>query len=118
MRVRSKVWLEKDGRLCFGAGKAGILRAVEETGSLSEAARKLEMSYRHAWTSIRAAEERLGRPLLVRRRGGKEKGGASLTGYAKELLRRFEKVDRDVRAFAARRYRETFARKRARRKRS
>lgn len=108
MKVRSKIWLEADGRLCFGTGKAKILRAVEETGSLSQAARRLDMSYRRAWSSVRAVEERLGRPLLVRRRGGREKGGACLTQYAQDLLAWFEDLDKDVRGFADRRFRDTF----------
>jgi len=99
MQVKSKIWLEKDGELCFGAGRARLLRNVEMTGSLSQAAQALGMSYRHAWSQVRSAEERLGEPLLVRQRGGKARGGSVLTEKAKELLVRFEKLDREVREF-------------------
>jgi len=110
MRVRSKVWLEKDGKLSFGAGKAAILEAVERTGSLSAAARELNMSYRHAWSAIRAAETRLGRRLLVVRRGGARRGGAALTPYAKELVREFGRMEEQVKAFADGRFRRIFGR--------
>ena len=108
MNVRSKVWLEKDGRLVFGTGKAGILRAVAETGSLNGAARQLNMSYRHVWSGIRAAEQRLGFPLLTRRKGGKRGGGAVLTEYAGDLLRQFEELEKDVKSFANRRFKDLF----------
>jgi molybdate transport system regulatory protein len=110
MQIRSKVWLEKDGRLCFGAGRARILRAVERTGSLNGAAADLNMSYRHAWSSIRTAEERLGRALLLRRRGGKRGGGAVLTAYAKRLLNRFEALDARIEEEADRGFKKAFRR--------
>ena len=83
MQVKSKVWLEKNGKLCFGIGRARLLRAVEETGSLNRAAHTLGMSYRHAWSQIKSAEENLGETLLVRSRGGKNRGGAVLTKRAR-----------------------------------
>jgi len=108
MKVKCKVWLEQDGKLCFGSGRARILRAVAETGSLNRAAAALGMSYRHAWSQIRAAEQRVGRPLLKRRRGGRERGGAELTDYAKEVMQRFEKMERKVRACVDRYFGEAF----------
>ena len=108
MKVKCKVWLERDGDLCFGSGRARILRAVGETGSLNKAASALGISYRHAWSQIRAAEQRLGRPLLTRRRGGRERGGAELTDYAKEVMRRFEKMERDVRNHVDRCFQDEF----------
>lgn len=110
MHVRSKVWLEEDGALCFGAGKARILKAVEKTGSLSQAARRLGMSYRHAWSAIRAAEQRIGEPLLIRRRGGNERGGAELTDYAKDLLARYRRMDVEIREFVGESYARVFGR--------
>jgi len=108
MNVRTKAWLARKGGLCFGTGRAAILRAVQRTGSLSGAARELQMSYRHAWSSIRVAEQRLGRRLLVRRRGGPARGGAALTPCALRLLGRFERLDRDIRDFADQRFAALF----------
>jgi len=106
MQVKSKIWLEQGGELCFGAGRARILRAVEKTGSLSRAAKALGLSYRHAWSQIRAAEQRLRRPLLVRTRGGTKRGGAELTPYARELMQTFEEMEGDVSRFADRCFRK------------
>jgi molybdate transport system regulatory protein len=72
---------------------------VEQTGSLSQAARLLGLSYRHAWSQVKTAEERLGAALLVRNRGGHRRGGAVLTDKARGLLERFEALEHDVRAF-------------------
>ena len=92
MKIKSKVWLEINGNLVFGSGKLLILKAVHETGSINKAAEKLGMSYRHAWSYIQTAEQRLGKPLLIKTRGGKDGGGAELTEYAKELIKKFESI--------------------------
>jgi len=113
VKVKSKVWFEKGGELCFGTGKARMLRAVERAGSLNKAAQRLGMSYRHVWSSVRAAEERLGKPLLIRRKGGRTRGGAVLTDYAKELMRDFATIETDTEAVANRRFGELFGRKRS-----
>ena len=99
MKIKAKVWLEKEGELVFGTGKYNILKAVSQTKSINQAAKKLKMSYRHAWSYIHSAEKRLGKLLLIKVRGGKEGGGAVLTDYAKELLEKFEKVEKESHSF-------------------
>jgi len=104
MRIRSKVWLEKDGKLLFGRGVASILKAVEREGSLNKAAHRLNMPYRRAWSLIRAVEEHVDQPLLKKTRGGKGGGGASLTPWAKNLLEGFDRIDIEVNQYARERF--------------
>jgi molybdate transport system regulatory protein len=108
MHIKSKVWLEKDGELVFGTGKLRILKAISETGSINQAAKKLNMSYRHAWSYIRSAEKRVGQPLLVKIKGGKTGGGAVLTDYAENLIEKFDKLEEEVKDFTNKRYRKIF----------
>lgn len=108
MQVRSKVWLEKDRALVFGVGKSSILRAVQETGSINQAAKAMKMSFRHAWSYIHSAERRLGNSLLVKTKGGRKGGGASLTAYAIDLLDKFEKLEQEVEKFTNQRFKEIF----------
>lgn len=108
IKVKSKIWLEKDGQLVFGTGKALILKAIRDTGSINRAAKTMNMSFRHAWSYIRSAEKRLGTPLLIKVKGGKAGGGAVLTDYAKELLTKFEKLEQEVNTCADRQYKRFF----------
>lgn len=108
MKVRSKAWIEKGGKLAFGAGKCLILKEIARTGSINKAAKNLDMSYRHAWSYISSAEKRLGEPLLVKVKGGEKGGGAILTDYAKNLLEKFGRLEDDVRVFTNKRYEEIF----------
>lgn len=110
MEVKSKVWLENGGKLAFGIGKCRILKEIARTGSINKAAKNLDMSYRHAWSYISSSEKRLGKPILVKAKGGERGGGTILTEYAKDLLEKFEKLEEDTRKFANKRFGEIFLR--------
>ncbi len=91
-KVRSKVWIEDSaGHVIFGFGRYKMLDAVERLGSLQAAAKELEMSYRAIWCRIKASEERMGRPLLVR-----NSRGSDLTPQAKSLMKQFLRLQRLV----------------------
>ena len=79
LRIKSKVWLEANGRMIFSDGRLQLLEAVAELGSLRQAARKLGMSYRAAWGLLKVTERALGAPLLEVTIGGRAGGGAALT---------------------------------------
>lgn len=108
MEVKSKVWLEEKGELVFGVGKTTILKSIEETGSINKAAKKMNMSYRRAWSYVVSIEKRIGQPLLIRVKGGKDGGGAVLTKYAKDLLNKFENMEKEVEEFVNERYKTIF----------
>ena len=82
----------------FGEGKWQLLNAVKDHGSISKAATALGRSYRKAWGDIKRAEEALGKPLIVRVRGGSEGGQSLLTDYCEELLKAWAKYRTQVHA--------------------
>jgi molybdate transport system regulatory protein len=96
MKIRHKIWLERNGEVIFGKGREALLHAIEEHHSLYGAAKKLNMSYRAAWGRLNASEARLGVKLACSDGQGK---GLHLTPEAKDLLEKFEKLEHDVEAF-------------------
>lgn len=70
----------------FGPGKARLLEAIDATGSISEAARTMAMSYRRAWLLVDSTNKLFGRPVVAAAQGGKQGGGASLTPFGRELI--------------------------------
>jgi molybdate transport system regulatory protein len=87
-RIRSKIWVENpDGKVVFGLGRYRILESVQRLGSLQAAAQELKMSYRAIWMRIRATEERLGKPLLIR-----DPHGSRLTPLGETLLKQFQRL--------------------------
>ncbi len=79
LRIRSKVWLEVDGKPFLGDGRHRLLAAIQRNGSISSAARELNLSYRKVWSQLQAMEETAPFSLLERRVGGKDGGATHLT---------------------------------------
>ena len=89
---RSNVWLEVDGKVAFSRWRAELLLAVERTGSISGAAKEMNIQYRLAWQRINEMEKRLNVSLVEPRVGGKGGGGSELTPLAFQLIERFGKM--------------------------
>lgn len=73
----------------MGPGKADLLEAILETGSISAAGRKLNMSYRRAWLLVDEMNKCFRGPLVHARLGGTHGGGADVTELGKEALKRY-----------------------------
>ena len=98
MKISYKIWLDHHGK-SFGDGPYELLRRVDETSSLHQAANQMGMAYSKAWRLIRTLEHRLGFPLLERKVGGPFGGGSRITPKAKELMNlygRFRKEANDA----------------------
>ncbi len=108
LEIRSKVWIEVEGEPVFGRGRRFLLEAIDANGSINRAARGNNISYRKAWSHIKAMEERLGVRLVERQTGGKNGGGAVLTGAAREFLRKFEDMEDGLREVVDNKFKEIF----------
>ena len=90
LKLRYKLWIEKDGEKVFGDGPLDILHRIEKTGSLRQAAEEINMSYSQAWYLMKDLEKRLGFNLLKRKVGGERGGGSEITEEAGELMMKFK----------------------------
>ena len=64
------------------------------TGSISAAGRAMGLSYRRAWLLVDAMNRMFDEPVIASRKGGKQGGGAVLTGFGTELLHRLKAMAR------------------------
>jgi len=76
----------------FGPGKAELLSAIDRTGSISEAARSMRMSYRRAWLLVASTNELFGQPVVAAATGGRRGGGAGLTPFGRRVLTRYRRM--------------------------
>jgi molybdate transport system regulatory protein len=86
LRACARAWINLDGRPFLGPGRVRLLRAVDEVGSISGAARRLGLSYRAAWNHIDAMNNRAGAPLVATSAGGEGGGGARLTELGRRAV--------------------------------
>jgi len=93
--LRVKVYVRDD---MVGGGKLQLLRLVEETGSISGAAKALGVDYKRAWFLLDTLQRCFEDPLFITHRG---RQGAELTALGRELLTRFEEMEAEVAAASA-----------------
>jgi len=68
-----------EGGAMLGPGKADLLDAIRETGSIAAAARTMNMSYKRAWMLVETMNAAFRGPVVQSSRGGNSGGGAALT---------------------------------------
>ena len=87
-----RVNLDPDGRI--GPGKIELLEQIAAFGSISAAARKMEMSYKRAWDLVDDINRMCGQAAVARQTGGKHGGGATLTAFGASLVERYRRIER------------------------
>jgi molybdate transport system regulatory protein len=85
----------------LGHGKMELLEHIRETGSISAAGRAMDMSYRRAWLLVSEMNRMFNEQVVESQRGGQKGGGAALTPFGEELLERFRRMERTMRASLA-----------------
>jgi molybdate transport system regulatory protein len=88
-RLRGRVWIEGPDGTFLGYGRVVLLERIRQHGSISAAARSMEMSYRHAWELVDSMN-RQGREAVVEKStGGRGGGGAVLTAAGERAVTAF-----------------------------
>jgi molybdate transport system regulatory protein len=108
LEPRIKLWVEKDGRLALSDYRVQLLRHVAETGSLSEAAQRMGLSYRRAWGKVREIEENLGVKLVESEAGGVGGGGSRLTPQGERLVALYARFRRAMERDLGKEFQEVF----------
>lgn len=80
----------------LGPGKVRLLELVAETGSISAAARQMEMSYRRAWLLIDEINGIFGKPVIETAAGGAGGGGAKITPLGKNVIAAFRSLEKEA----------------------
>ena len=89
------------GAAALGPGKTELIERIDETGSISAAARVMGMSYRRAWQLVEALNADFRQPVVRTSVGGLRGGGAGVTPYGRRLAERFRAMERKASAAIA-----------------
>jgi len=92
LSVGGKLWLERDGKRWFGPGPVELLEYIELTGSINQAAKRMEMSYKKAWEIVNHLNSITHRPLVITATGGEKGGGSTISDEARELIEYYRQL--------------------------
>ncbi|AMK77930.1 MULTISPECIES: TOBE domain-containing protein [Methylomonas] len=97
-------WLEGELRLAGILDKRmiALLRAIEQSGSINQAAKQAGLSYKGAWQMIERANNLAPKVLIATAIGGSKGGGTTLTAAGLSLLNLFTRLEEQHRAFLRR----------------
>ncbi|WP_116632193.1 TOBE domain-containing protein [Pasteurella langaaensis] len=70
-----------------------LLKEIQQCGSINQAAKNANVSYKSAWDHLAAMNDISPLPLLERNIGGKNGGGTKLTSYAERLLQLYDLLE-------------------------
>jgi molybdate transport system regulatory protein len=94
--VRFRMRIRTGEAVALGPGKVDLLEAVREHGSISAAARSLDMSYRRAWMLIDELNRSLKSPATHSEQGGQSGGGCTLTPVGETIVRLYRDVEEEA----------------------
>ena len=85
--IKSTIRIQHRDHIAMGPGKADLLEAILQLGSISAAAKSMNMSYKRAWDLVTVMNASFKSPLVITAVGGSHGGGATLTEIGQEVLR-------------------------------
>ncbi len=97
--VRARIWIDGPEGTFFGYGRAVLLERIKEHGSITKAAKSMDMAYRHAWDLVDSMNRQAKEPFVEVATGGKGGGGARVTKAGERAIKLFWEFHKDLQAF-------------------
>lgn len=98
-KIKGRMWIEGKEGTFLGYGRVVLLERIKQCGSISEAARSMNMSYRHAWKLVDSMNSQGRSKLVETAAGGRGGGGTILTGAGEKAVKLFWKFYEEFNAF-------------------
>jgi molybdate transport system regulatory protein len=104
MSLKARLRIDFDAVHAVGPGKIALLERMRACGSLSQAARELDMSYRRAWQLLDSLNTSFNEPVILTSVGGKGGGGSEITPLGIALIDAYRALEKEVTALAQQRF--------------
>jgi len=102
MQLEGQFWITHNGKNLAGQSRIELLTQIANSGSITQAAKAVGISYKSAWDAVEAMNSAAGSPLVARSTGGKGGGGTQLTAAGQQLIEAFQHYQREHQAFLQR----------------
>lgn len=94
MEIEGRLWIKRQKASFLGRGRVELLEQIKREGSISKAAKAMQMSYKAAWDAVDAMNNLSPTPLVERTSGGKGGGGTLITPEGEEAIKAFRELER------------------------
>jgi molybdate transport system regulatory protein len=97
--MRGRIWIDGKEGTFLGYGRITLLERIRENGSITKAAKAMDMSYRHAWELIESMNRQASKPFVETATGGRKGGGTRLTEEGEKAVSLFREFNKDFSDF-------------------
>jgi molybdate transport system regulatory protein len=97
--LKGRIWISANDETFLGYGRIVLLERIKEYGSISKAAKSMEMSYKHAWDLVNSMNNLSKKPLVLTSVGGKNGGGTQLSEEGEKAIAIFWELQKDLKEF-------------------
>ena len=108
MKPRFNLWIEHNDVVVLSEWRVRLLEMIDQTGSISRAAEKMNVTYHRAWEKLQEMEDGLGFKLADAQVGGVHGGGAELTPQGRDLIKKFRAFSQGLQDEIEQRFEESF----------
>lgn len=91
--ISASLEIQKEGICFLNAKRVELLKRIGSTGSMLAASKEMGMSYQQAWTYVQQMNLISPLPLVIRKRGGSNGGGAELTRFGQKIIERYYQLE-------------------------
>jgi len=97
--IHGRVWIDGPEGTFIGYGRVVLLERIRQYGSITKAAKSMEMAYRRAWDLVDSMNQQAEKPFVEVTTGGVGGGGARVTAEGEKAIAAFWKLDKDFQTF-------------------
>lgn len=97
--IKIKIWITEETCPFLGRGRVMLLDKIKETGSITNAAKKLNMSYKKAWLLVEDMNKQGKQPVVKKILGGKNGSRSVLTKYGESVIYKFHELENQTKKF-------------------
>ncbi|SOD95361.1 winged helix-turn-helix domain-containing protein [Spirosoma fluviale] len=105
LRINGRIWLETlsndTPERFMGIGRLELLGHIQRTGSINQAAKAMNMSYKRAWEMVHSMNIQASTPLVVTQTGGEKGGGTLVTAEGEKYLNHYRGLQERFQKFLA-----------------
>lgn len=92
MKQLLRIRINHQGRTALGPGKIELLNAIAKYGSISAAAKSMQMSYKRAWELVDEMNQCFDELVVLSSAGGQHGGGAQVTPFGEMLIENYQRM--------------------------
>ncbi len=92
--IKCRIWICHGQASYLGEGRIRLLQEIQSTGSIRQAAKNMSMSYKKAWSLVQSMNTQSEIPIVERKTGGINGGGAQLSEKGLELIRIYSEISK------------------------